>query len=104
MTPRTSIPRSLKDAMRAGKLIPFAGAGVSMAVLGRGGKPLFPSWKSLLEDAATALSSDGQKDDAIAVRNRIAGDNLLTAAKYAEEGLAERWPRFLLGQFDKQFN
>ena len=53
------IPQSLQEKIRAGKVIPFAGAGVSMAVLNKNtDKPLFPSWKQLLLQAADKLEKE----------------------------------------------
>ncbi len=41
MTNEPKIPQSLRDQLQAGKVIPFVGAGVSMAVKGKDGKGLF---------------------------------------------------------------
>jgi hypothetical protein len=63
------IPRSLQDKLRAGTVVPFVGAGVSMNVLDRvSGTPLFPSWRQLLEGAADRLEQETKSDDANLVR------------------------------------
>jgi hypothetical protein len=42
------IPQTLAEQLRRGRVVPFVGAGVSMAVRGADGKGLFPSWGELL--------------------------------------------------------
>ena len=54
------IPRSLEEGLRDGRVIPFVGAGVSMAVERVGGGRVFPSWKQLLLDGATRLEQEGK--------------------------------------------
>jgi hypothetical protein len=54
-----SIPKTIQDSLRAGKVIPFVGAGVSMNVLDRGtGARLFPGWRELLEQSAKRLEEE----------------------------------------------
>ena len=43
------LEEELKRLITEGKVIPFVGAGVSMAIRDRDGKSLFPSWSGLLE-------------------------------------------------------
>lgn len=55
------IPRTLAECLRTGKIVPFVGAGVSMAVRHKETHtPLFPSCKQLLERAAQRLEEDRQ--------------------------------------------
>ena len=54
-----NLPRHLEEQLRQHKVIPFVGAGVSMAASGNEtGERLFPSWKELLERAADRLQQD----------------------------------------------
>ena len=63
------IPQTLEDRLREGKVIPFVGAGVSMAVINREtGKRLFPSWSELLMRAADRLDEEGDPSFANLVR------------------------------------
>ena len=62
-------PQELKQGLRDHKVIPFIGAGVSMAVRRRGSlEPLFPSWKQLLLSAADRLEKELKKADADLVK------------------------------------
>jgi hypothetical protein len=88
------IPADLVRAVQEGKLIPFAGAGVSMAVREQGSEErLYPSWGGLLEKLAVALDQQGRSSHAQVVRGLTAiGDHgkLLDAASTAREGLGDR--------------
>ena len=99
-----SIPRTLQNSLRAGKVIPFVGAGVSMSVLNDAtGERLFPSWRELLERAAERLQEDGKTPDANIVRGLldISKPDYLEAARYARKGLGrDDWFKFLKEQFD----
>jgi hypothetical protein len=59
------IPRSLEDGLRDGRVIPFVGAGVSMAVERIAGGRIFPSWKQLLLDGAARLEREGKRADLV---------------------------------------
>lgn len=99
-----TIPATLRQRLREGKVIPFVGAGVSMSVRGRDGGPLFPSWREMLERAAGRLEVEGNNEHAGLVRGflNIKPPNYLEAAKYAREGLGEAvWLNFLKEQLDK---
>src|SRR5689334_1482710 len=99
-----TIPATLRQRLREGKVIPFVGAGVSMSVRGRDGGPLFPSWREMLEGAAGRLEIEGNNEHAGLVRGflNIKPPNYLEAAKYAREGLGEAvWLNFLKEQLDK---
>ena len=98
------IPRTLRDRLRADKVIPFVGAGVSMSVLdGKTDKRLFPSWRELLERAANRLEEEKKIPYATIVRSLLDLDkpDYLEAARRAREGLGEAiWYEFLGEQFD----
>ena len=99
-----SIPKTLQNSLRAGKVIPFVGAGVSMSVLNdETGERLFPSWRELLEQSAKRLQEDGRIPDASIVRGLldIGKPDYLEAARRAREGLGKDvWYKFLKEQFD----
>jgi tetratricopeptide (TPR) repeat protein len=99
----TSIPQSLTEKLRGGKVIPFVGAGISMAVRRRSdGTPLFPSWKELLLGAADRLGGEGKPAYAGLVRNLLEIDHpdYLQAAKYARDQLREVWIDLLKEKLD----
>jgi hypothetical protein len=92
------IPTTLENFLREGKVIPFVGAGVSVAVLDRDtGKPLFPSWLELLTRAADWLEHEGKTPYAAVVRGFLQFDkpDYLEAARRAREGLGPVWFNFL---------
>lgn len=104
---RSRLPESLITAVRRRKLIAFAGAGVSMAVLDRenqvDGQParLFPSWRELLERAADKLRGetlDGDADYVLGALNKTNPD-YLTAAQTAKDHLGAIWSIFLKSNF-----
>lgn len=89
------VPTALREALAAGRVIPFVGAGVSMAVIDTNapGNRLFPSWAGLLEKAALRLETDGAAGDAMAVRGALLKKipNYLDAARDARDGLGAIW-------------
>jgi tetratricopeptide (TPR) repeat protein len=98
------IPETLRQRLREGKVIPFIGAGVSMSVRERGGGPLFPSWREMLERAALRLDTEGDDEHAGLVRSFLSPRTLdyLEAARYARKGMGEAiWLDFLKEQLDK---
>lgn len=99
-----NIPRTLQDSLRAGNVIPFVGAGVSMSVLnGETDSRLFPSWRELLEKSAHRLEDEGGGRSANAVRALLDLDkpNYLGAAQHAREGLGEAiWFKFIKEELD----
>lgn len=102
-----TIPQSLKDKLSEGKVLPFAGAGVSMAVKRKDDpkKNLFPSWKKLLLEAAEKLKKENKDAHAQIVEGflkKIPTD-YLAAAKEAKEGLgAPLWYDLLKKQIDRE--
>jgi tetratricopeptide (TPR) repeat protein len=97
------IPKTLTDRFRADKVIPFVGAGVSMAVKDKDtGERLFLSWKALLEKAADYLAGENKQAYANVVRGLLQLDtpDYLDAAKKARQGLGSVWYTFLKEQID----
>ncbi len=102
MTDETRIPQSLRGQLQAGKVIPFVGAGVSMAVRGKDGQRLFPSWKALLLRGADRLDREQRQDHARIVRSLLEIDQpeYLNAARRLREQLGPIWFGFLKEQID----
>jgi hypothetical protein len=98
----SGIPRGLADALRARRLVPFAGAGVSMAVRDTAGRRVFPSWKELLLRAADHADGEGRTADATLVRAQLGVDppQYLEAAATARRALGPRWTDFLNREID----
>jgi tetratricopeptide (TPR) repeat protein len=104
---RTHIPKTLREALEQGNVVPFAGAGVSRAVRlkparGTTAAPAFPSWKELLQKAAVRLRDDGKTKEAACVEAflDISPPELLQAAAMARRMLGTaRWTDFLVQQF-----
>jgi hypothetical protein len=98
MTPK--IPRSLEEALRDGRVIPFVGAGVSMAVERKGGGRIFPSWKQLLMDGAAYLEREGKKADVVRALLEDEDPDYLQAAQKLRDKLGPLWGDFLKDAFD----
>ncbi len=96
----SAIPKALLDALKTGRVVPFVGAGVSLAVKGADGKALFPGWGQLFELAAKRLESAGKAHDAVIVRAFLNKKEFLKAADAAREGLGGQWNDFLMKTFD----
>lgn len=97
------IPKNLKDSLQQRLVIPFVGAGVSMAVLSDpDGRSLFPSWRALLTQAEQRLEEEKKKDDADMVRILVSKNRFLDAAKEARQALGAIWYEFLKQQIDKR--
>src|SRR5215813_2371904 len=96
----TKIPKSLEDGLRDGRVIPFVGAGVSMAVERTEGGRIFPSWKQLLLDGAARAELDGK--NANVVRALVEDDrpDYLQAAEKLRDKLGSLWGGFLKGAID----
>jgi tetratricopeptide (TPR) repeat protein len=106
--PLTQFPDTLVKQLRRGLVIPFAGAGVSRAVLVRSGTdllPRFPTWRELLLAAGHELRNRGQSSYASIIEGLLALDppRFLEAARYAREGLTDGWFDFLRHQLDPPF-
>ncbi len=102
----TMIPRSLKERLHDGQVIPFVGAGVSMAARRPDGTALFPSWRDLLLRGADRLAEEGKPPDADLVRALLAVDDAdyLAAAKRLRDKLDAVWIPFLKEQLDPSSN
>ncbi|MCP4656400.1 MAG: hypothetical protein GY856_13385, partial [bacterium] len=102
----TMIPRSLKERLHDGQVIPFVGAGVSMAARHTDGTALFPSWRDLLLRGADRLDEEGKPPDADLVRALLAVDDAdyLAAAKRLRDKLDAVWIPFLKEQLDPSHN
>jgi tetratricopeptide (TPR) repeat protein len=100
-----AIPRTLEERLRSGKIVPFIGAGVSIAVRNKEtDAPLFPSWKQLLERVAQRLEAEQKGSYALVVRGLLAIEkpDYLDAARRAREGLGGAvWVEFLKEQLDR---
>ena len=92
------VPRYLQEFIREGKVIPFVGAGVSMAVRRTDGERCYPSWNDLLSRAATRLSEEGKPEAAAEVQARLAEGDYLGASTRARKALRSHWYRFLKSQ------
>src|SRR3989338_116087 len=101
-----SIPQSLIECLRSGKLIPFVGAGVSKSIARKGGEQLFPDWKELLELAAAALEAEHKRSDADLVRAYLNVDQpkYLEAAQHARTALGSIWHEFLKKHLNPNFD
>ena len=103
-----NIPNQLRLALRDGKVIPFAGAGVSRAVecVGKDGAPtqnLFPSWSELLDELAKELDEAQNPNEANAVRVllRLTVPDYLYAAEIAKQWLpGNAWLQSLKSRLD----
>lgn len=79
------IPKQLETGLKHGKIIPFVGAGVSMAVRAKAdNQQLFPGWPALLTAAAQRLQEESKPDDAELVRILAGKNRLLEAAQEAQ--------------------
>ncbi|HEY3296098.1 MAG TPA: tetratricopeptide repeat protein [bacterium] len=97
-----SIPKTLEDRLKSGKILPFVGAGVSKAVKRLGTSTnLFPDWKQLLEHAAARLVEETKVTEAEVVRAllKLSPSRYLDAAKHARDGMgASVWFSYLAKQ------
>lgn len=98
----TMIPRTLAKRLQDGQVIPFVGAGVSMAARHTDGTALFPSWRDLLLRGADRLVEEGKAADAKLVRAHLEVDDAdyLAAAKRLRDKLGAVWTLFLKQQLD----
>ncbi len=95
-----TLPSTLVEALKAGEVVPFAGAGVSRAVTDDAGRPLFPTWRGMLLAAAERLRAEGMTTKANRVRATLEDGDYLDAAKVARDALGALWFDFLKAQFD----
>ncbi|HLM02827.1 MAG TPA: hypothetical protein VK400_17380, partial [Pyrinomonadaceae bacterium] len=104
------IPESLKDALQRGQVVPFLGAGVSLAVRKKNedgkksAESLFPSWKGFAENLAEALKGENKSNEAAYVLSgvNIKKPKYLEAMQHAREELgAALWYKVFEDNFDK---
>lgn len=104
------IPESLKDALRSGLVVPFIGAGVSLAVKKKkedgekSEESLFPSWKGFVETLAEALKGETKFNEADYVLSsvNIKKPKYLEAMQHAREELGARlWYKVFEDNFDR---
>jgi tetratricopeptide (TPR) repeat protein len=102
----SQLPDSLKQALQARNVIPFVGAGVSLAVKDKQGESLFPSWRNLLLGAVERLKNENRNSKAMRVEGAISDNppDFLDAAKQASEGLGSQWYDYLGNVFDRRFD
>ena len=96
------IADDLRQNLLAGRVIPFVGAGVSMAVTDRAAKTVFPSWKELLSSAADCLDLQQKHAEANVVRALLSlGEpDYLDIARRSQESLGGYWHEFLRQHLD----
>jgi len=103
------IPKSLVNALKAGEVVPFVGAGVSMSVRKKNAdgtessESLFPSWKGFVEILAQALRDEHNPDEAAYVLSsiNIKKPKYLDALQHAHKELGEGlWYKL----FNESFN
>src|SRR4051812_17564966 len=94
------IPRSLEDGLRDGRVIPFVGAGVSMAVERIEGGRISPSGKQLLLDGAARLEREGKKADLVRALVEDDPPDYLQAAQRLRDKLGPLWGAFLKDAID----
>jgi hypothetical protein len=79
-----SIPKSLVEAVREHRVVPFVGAGVSVGVK----RDLFPAWKSLLDGLAGFMADERVEEREVKrVRGLVMADELVLAAEAAHRAL-----------------
>jgi len=99
------IPRTLKNELIAERVIPFVGAGVSMAIRRKGtDDPLFPSWKELLAHAADRLDRESKTGEATYIRAALNLDDLdyVRIATDARKYLGPSWCAFLKEELNRE--
>ncbi|BCM88963.1 hypothetical protein IAD21_00805 [Abditibacteriota bacterium] len=93
------LPQTLLGKLKTRQVVPFVGAGVSMAVKDKAnGNALFPSWGQLLGAAEQKLRDDGKTEPADFVRALLEDRDYLGAAKWAEDGLKGQLPALIREQ------
>ena len=90
------LPKTLVESLVKGTVIPFVGAGVSMAVRRKDGMPAFPNWKELLLRAADRIEAEGRTEHSI-VRAMLeqTPPRYMESADWARKGLGSHWAAFL---------
>jgi hypothetical protein len=98
------LPASLINNLTKGDIVPFIGAGVSMSIVNKNGKKVFPSWAELLRRAAEKLKTENLDKQSQIVNLQVDIGMLQEAAKIAQEHLQDRrWHDFIQSQFSVDF-
>lgn len=104
------IPKSLVDALKAGNVVPFVGAGVSMSVKKKNAddtksdESLFPSWKGFIETLVQSLRDELKNEVAEFILLGIKTGKLsyLDALQEIQKDLGNRlWYKLFEENFDK---
>lgn len=98
----SNIPKSLVDAIKAGEVVPFVGAGVSLSVR-KGDESLFPSWKTFLLNAAEKLGQENKPGPANVIKSILEDSppDYLYAAQRAFDALGQaQWYDLLRESFE----
>lgn len=94
-------PKSLERAVEQGRVIPFAGAGVAMALRDFEGRPLVPDWRGLLNAAADWLDDEQRPEDATLLRQRLSLDSTFAEAfRTAHRELGTEFLSFMQDKLD----
>lgn len=105
-------PKSLREALKAGKVVPVVGAGVSISVKKRdditeSSESLFPSWKGFIEQLAQILRDEGKTHEANYVLSNIniRHPKYLDALHYGHNEIGDTlWYKLIDDNFDIPFN
>ena len=96
-----SVPEGLREKIKKRQVLPFAGAGVSMAIKSTDGKNLFPSWEQLLQRAAGRLRAGGKHQEADYIQAALKQSRYQEAAGFCRKQLKNAdWVDFLKQQLD----
>jgi len=96
-----AIPGELSKALKARRLVPFAGSGVSRAVLCKDGTRAFSDWKDLLLHMEAAVRKV-DRPAAAYLKSRIKLKQYLEAAEMGRKSLGKGWVRFLQEEFRRE--
>ncbi|OAI05565.1 hypothetical protein A1353_11385 [Methylomonas methanica] len=101
----SNIPQGLHEAIKAKRLIPVVGAGVSKSIKNKQGDHVFPNWTELLERAVVELKNQADEINAQLVELFLQKQEYQQAARYAYEGLkGPNWFNFFKFQFCPDFD
>lgn len=97
-----TLPKKFVDRLKENRIIPFVGAGVSMAIKDKMGGKVFPSWVELLSESAKVLRAENKIQTANEIGRLLAKSNpdCYLAAEIAKAAMGQQWFEFLSNQFD----
>ncbi|MCG3823800.1 SIR2 family protein [Photobacterium damselae] len=99
------LPETLAKKLSQGRVIPLVGAGVSMSIKNAQGERVFPSWKTLLLNAAKKAAEENNNVAENAITLLVEMNELHTAAEMAKKYLPNIiWYDFLTEQFNPDLN